>query len=73
MRCCLQDEIASMLVDGRLKAIVDSEFPFSQQGVTDMYDAPFTYARSSMPPAASLMSLTVSPRSFQARAWARTF
>ncbi len=38
-----------MLVDGRLKAIVDSEFPFSQQGVTDMYDAPCVYARS-MPP-----------------------
>ena len=25
-----------MLVDGRIKAVVDSEFPFSQQGVTDM-------------------------------------
>ena len=36
MRCWLQDDIASLLVDGRIKAVVDSEFPFSQQGVTDM-------------------------------------
>jgi len=33
----MQDDIASLLVDGRIKVVVDSEFPFSQQGVTDIF------------------------------------
>ena len=36
----MQDELACMLADGRLKVIVESEFPFTQQGVTDMCPAP---------------------------------
>ena len=37
---CVQDELARMMADGRLKVIVESEFPFTQQGVTDMCAAP---------------------------------
>lgn len=37
---CVQDELASMMADGRLKVIVESEYPFTQQGVTDMCLAP---------------------------------
>ena len=30
---CVQDELARMMADGRLKVIVESEFPFTQQGL----------------------------------------
>jgi hypothetical protein len=67
----LQDELASMMVDGRLKVIVESEFPFTQQGVTDMCPAP---ARSTAAMCCCLLiPLAVSRRFFLARASARTF
>jgi hypothetical protein len=63
-----------MMVDGRLKVIVESEFPFTQQGVTDMYPAP---ARSTAAMCCCILMiiihLAVLRRYFRARASARTF